>query len=194
MGYFHRQDSVADYAEQYASQSCKPLLDLLLAQLPKGSTLLELGMGPGADMVHLKQHFQATGSDFSEPFLNLAEQRFPDLPLIKLDAETLATQQHYAAVYSNRLMRYLSDPQLENCLYRLQAVISPGGVFCHSFELGDQPAYLQNGLHIYPRSAEDISDLVGRFFTVEQSAGFTDPQGFEALAVIALNDRVKSVN
>jgi len=38
--------------------------------LPAGATVLELGMGPGVDFDLLSQHYQVTGSDNSQVFLD----------------------------------------------------------------------------------------------------------------------------
>ena len=48
----------------------KALIDILKKFLPKGSTILELSMGPGKDLNLLKKYYTVTGSDISKIFLN----------------------------------------------------------------------------------------------------------------------------
>jgi cyclopropane fatty-acyl-phospholipid synthase-like methyltransferase len=103
-----------------------------------GSNVLELGMGPGTDLLLLNQKYRVTGSDYSDHFLSHFRLRNPDIPLLRLDAETITTVRCFDAVYSNKVLHHLSPEQLENSIKRQREVVRKGGLLFHTFWIGTE--------------------------------------------------------
>ena len=72
--YYDNKANVESYSKFTPSHDGSLLVDALAAWLPEGSSVLELGMGPGKDYRLLSERFSVTGSDFSNTFL----QRYSD--------------------------------------------------------------------------------------------------------------------
>jgi len=70
MGYFDSEKTVEEYIEMVEGYDGAELINALKGYLPKGSTLLELGMGPGKDLDILKESYLVTGSDSSQIFVD----------------------------------------------------------------------------------------------------------------------------
>ena len=71
MAYYGNEDNVRQYFEMAEGLDGAILIEVLKEHLPQGSTVLELGMGPGKDLDLLRKTYTATGSDSSEVFLGL---------------------------------------------------------------------------------------------------------------------------
>jgi len=109
--------------------------------------------GPGKDQALLAAAGLApTASDLSFVFVERYRRACPGAEVLQLDARTLAGLQAggsgtglpvgagprtFDCVYSNKALDTLDDAQLAASLRRQAAVLTPAGVVCHSFWLGE---------------------------------------------------------
>ena len=61
--FFDSEKNARDYIKMTADYVPGEIIQVLRRFLPDGSTLLELGMGPGKDLDILGTYYKATGSD-----------------------------------------------------------------------------------------------------------------------------------
>ena len=103
-------------------------------------------MGTGADLELLARRFaQVTGSDCSRAFLQRYRARYPDTDLLRLDAVSLRTERRFDAIYSNKVLPYLTRAELRESLQAQTRVLRPGGVALHTFWYGEEED-IQQGL------------------------------------------------
>ena len=74
MGYYDREENVQEYIQMADGYDGKALIDRLWRFLPDGSTVLEIGMGPGKDLDILREKYVVTGSDSSDVFLEFIQE------------------------------------------------------------------------------------------------------------------------
>lgn len=134
--YYDSKDSVKEYITAAKDVNSKPLIDMLRNYLEKGSSVLELGSGPGSDWRILSEHYQVTGSDMSLEFLSHLKQNNPTGQFIELDAATLETDQKIDGIYSNKVLHHLTDKELVQSIKRQLEILNKNGVVCHSFWKG----------------------------------------------------------
>ena len=137
MSYYDDEQNVLEYIEMAEGFDGRELVEKLGAYLPEGSTVLELGMGPGVDLELLSQKFKATGSDTSEIFLSRFKAEHPDADLLNLDAVTLDTDRRFESIYSNKVLIHLTRDELRRSLLRQAEVLTPGGISLHTFWHGE---------------------------------------------------------
>ena len=89
VGYFDHRANVEDYVRLAKGSDGELLIEALRGHLPQGSKLLELGMGPGKDLLMLNKHFRVTGSDVSAVFLERFRKLHPGLEVKLLDARSI---------------------------------------------------------------------------------------------------------
>jgi len=70
MGYYNTKKGIKEYIKRSEDWDGTKLIKILKKHLPKKSTLLELGIGPGRDFDILKKTYTVTGSDSSQVFLD----------------------------------------------------------------------------------------------------------------------------
>ena len=102
MSYFDDPKNVRNYTKMAEGYDGRELVRILSGHLEPGSSVLELGMGPGKDLDILKQQYKLTGSDSSQVFLDAYQGSNPSANLLLLNAETLETTQQFDCIYSNK--------------------------------------------------------------------------------------------
>lgn len=113
----HR-DECADFVHAYERTACGEL-----------RTLLELGSGAGHNAVHLKQRFQCTLSDLSEPMLALSRALNPECEHLAGDMRSLRLQRRFDAVLIHDAIVYMASmPHLRAALQTAYEHTRPGGV------------------------------------------------------------------
>lgn len=112
MGYYDDKENVEQYIRMAASYDGKLLVDAIGKYLPNGSRVLELGMGPGKDLLMLKQVYQVIGSDSSAIFVERFRKLHPNIRVALLDAVTIETDEQYHGIYSNKVLYHLTRDEL----------------------------------------------------------------------------------
>ena len=160
MGYYHTPESVDEYIAMAEGYDGRELIEVLKRHLPPGATVLELGMGPGKDLDLLAETYQATGSDYAQPFLDRYRAAHPDADLLLLDAATLDTDRRFDAIYSNKVLMHLAREQVRASLRRQAEMLNDGGLLLHSFWYGDGEEEF-SGLRFVQYTAASFAQLVG---------------------------------
>ena len=183
MDYYANQENVAAYIQMAADTDGKLLVDVLRRHLPGESTVLELGMGPGKDLLLLTQYYRATGSDFSGVFVERFRKLHPELEVRRLDAITIATDRRFAAIYSNKVLSHLAPSDLRASFQRQAQVLEGRGLALHSFWYGDHVAERQGLLFAYYRE-DTLSALFEPEFEVLDSERYSEFESDDSLYVV----------
>jgi cyclopropane fatty-acyl-phospholipid synthase-like methyltransferase len=162
------------------------MVGVLKRHLPAGSSVLELGMGPGRDLDLLRVAFEATGSDRSTAFLDLYRRTHPDADLLQLDAVVLDTDRRFDALYSNKVLHHLPRGQMIQSLARQREILHDGGLAMHSFWQGEDDGEEHEGL-LFTRFTE--AQLEGAFegagFEVVEMKGYSEMNDDDSIYVVA---------
>ncbi|MEM6993373.1 MAG: class I SAM-dependent methyltransferase [Myxococcota bacterium] len=137
MGYWDEDANIDTYETMADGYDGRALVEYLQAHVPAGSTVLELGMGPGKDLDMLAETFKAAGSDASQIFVDRYRARNPSGDVFLLDATTLDTDRRFDALYSNKVLQHLTREAFQASLRRQAEVVRPGGVVLHALWYGD---------------------------------------------------------
>ena len=125
MGFFHQEKNVNEYIKMVDGYDGRELIEELQKHLPRGSSVLELGMGPGIDLTLLKKYYQVTGSDYSEVFIERYRKQHPEADLIVLNATTLKTDRKFKGLYSNKVLMHLTREELKQSIKRQVEILEP---------------------------------------------------------------------
>ena len=180
MNYYDDPKNVADYIQMAEGYNGEELIQLLQEVLPSGSTVLELGMGPGVDLDLLAAHFQVTGSDRAQPFLDRYLQVHPQADLLLLDAVTLDTPRRFDAIYSTKVLHHLPRPDLARSFQRQAELLTPGGLILHSFWYGDHEEEYPGMLAVYHTEAT-LTDAFGPRFEILKMARYAEMDDGDSL-------------
>ncbi len=165
MGYFDDIKNVKEYIQIAEGYDGQFLIDILKTHLKPGSTVLELGMGPGKDFEILSHDFKVTGSDNSKLFLDLYKKRNKDADLLLLDARTIKTGRKFDCIYSNKVLIHLTWEELKQSFERQNEVLNNNGLLFHSFWKGNKEEE-HHGLRFVYYSEEELIKVAEVFFTI----------------------------
>ena len=166
------------------------LVDLLGQYLKPGSTLLEIGMGPGKDLVMLAEKYRVTGSDISPAFLDLYREKHPDADLLLLDAVTLNTKRRFDCIYSNKVLHQLSKKELKESFRRQSDILNPGGLACHSFWYGDKKL-IHKGMAFQYYTGKTVSSLFDGLFDIMLQVKYMEMISDDSLLLVLKKGIIK---
>ena len=183
MGFYDDEENVETYVQMAEGYDGRELVDVLKKHLPLGSTVLELGMGPGKDLALLAEAYAATGSDSSEVFLRRFRRDHPEADLLLLDAVTLATEQRFDAIYSNKVLHHLSVVELRTSLRRQAARLNGNGLVLHSFWYGEGTEE-SHGLRFTYHTDASLRAVVGPEFGWVACVRYTEMEEGDSLYLL----------
>ncbi|MFT7586212.1 MAG: cyclopropane fatty-acyl-phospholipid synthase-like methyltransferase [Cellvibrionaceae bacterium] len=165
MSYYNDNKNMQGYVKMADGYDGREWIADLRNYLPDGSTVLELGMGPGTDYEILSQHFQVTGSDYVDSFLDRYRAINPSADLLKLDAVTLETERQFDAIYSNKVLYHLSKDDLRKSYARQAELLNVGGIAYHTLWYGDDTSE-NHGLLFINYTEQTILEMFGTEFEI----------------------------
>ena len=183
MGYYDDQKNVEQYIQMADGYDGKLLIDALRKHLPDGKSVLELGMGPGKDLLLLNEHYQVTGSDASAIFVNRFKQLHPKIDVLHLDAVTLETSTTYDALYSNKVLYHLSRDDLKQSFLKQADILQTGGIALHSFWYGDEESE-HEGLRFVYYTEATLKAQINNAFDVVEINRYTEMETDDSLYII----------
>ena len=161
---------------------------IIYNHLHENSTLLELGCGPGNDIIHLQKRYEVTGSDLSDEFLRRGKKRFSEVSFLKLDAVSIKTDKVFDCIFSNKVLHHLTLEDLKKSLKRQQDIIKLNGIFAHTFWQGEKEFTMEGMLFIY-HNREKLLNLVSQYFTILEAYDYKEFEEGDSIFIVAKNDK-----
>ncbi len=171
MAYFDDPKHVEEYIKMIEGYDGGEIVETFRRFVPEGSSVLELGTGPGKDLDMLAGHYSVIGSDSSQVFIDLYKKDHPEADLLVLDASTIRIERRFDAIYSNKVLMHLSEKDLVRSFRRQWEVLNPGGRMFHTFWSGEGEEFIEDLRFVY-YTPEKMKKLVadalsGRSFEIE---------------------------
>lgn len=183
MSYYHDQENAEGYVKMAEGYDGRELIERLKVHLQSGSTVLELGMGPGSDLEILAEDYTVTGSDYSPIFVERYRGIHPDADLIVLDAVTLETKRQFDCIYSNKVLQHLTADELATSLREQVDMVNDGGVLLHSFWVGDMVEQMHGLTFIY-YTEETLAAVIPDTVEVLESQRYTEMDADDSIYII----------
>ncbi len=185
MGFFDTEEGVRQYLEMAEGYDGRDLVAVLEAHLPRTSSVLELGMGPGKDLDLLRASFEVTGSDRSTAFLDLYRKTRPDADLLQLDAVALETDRRFDALYSNKVLHHLPRDQMERSLARQREILNASGLVLHSFWYGEEDGEEHEGLLFTHYTEAQLEEAFGGGYEILEMKRYEEMNADDSVYVVA---------
>ena len=183
MGFYDEPDNIAEYIKMAEGYDGRELIGILERHLPAGSTVLELGMGPGTDLDLLGRIYAATGSDISSVFINLYREIHPDADLEILNAADFSINRSFDCIYSNKVLYHLSKADLRHSFTLQREHLNEAGLLMHSFWRGDSEE-TEQGLRFVYYTIDSLTEMIGPGFTVVETNRYAEMEDDDSLYVV----------
>ena len=183
MGFFDDGKNVAEYIRMAEGYDGREFVPVLRKHLIDGSTVLELGMGPGKDLGILSEFFQVTGSDSSSVFVERYRKIDPAADLMLLDAVTMDTDRLFDCVYSNKVLVHLTKEEVRRSLRRQLRILNRDGILFHSLWYGDKEEEF-SGLRFVYYTEDTFRQLVGEGYEILEFERYTEMESDDSFYVV----------
>lgn len=184
MGFYDKAENVAKYIDMCTDYDGSNIYPLLTENLKAGSSLLELGSGPGLDIPFLDKHYRVTGSDFSDEFLKHCRHQYKDIPFIKVNALEMDLSENFDCIYSNKVLHHFTEAALLDSLIKQSERLNKGGVIAHSFWIGEENKEMHDLLFTY-YSQNELFDIISEKFELIASLSYQEFEEADSLFIIA---------
>ena len=183
MSYYNIQKNVEQYIQMAEGYDGKLLIEVLGKYLPEGATVLELGIGPGKDLMLLGEKFSVTGSDVSTLFLERFKASNPNADLLQLDAVTMKTDRKFDCIYSNKVLYHLTQEELTQSLKQQLRVLKPNGLAHHSFWYGEGNEEM-HGLQFTYYTEEKLHEVIGKSYDIVEMKRYTEMDENDSIYIL----------
>jgi SAM-dependent methyltransferase len=142
-GYDTMADAWEAWSARVKSDPRREWLAELIARLPAGGQLLELGCGNGTEETRkLAASFQLTGIDLSSEQLRRARHRVPSADFVQADIATVEFEPaSFDGVCAFYVLNHFPRDLLAALFGRVQTWLRPGGVFLAALGVGDEEGW-----------------------------------------------------
>ena len=183
MGYFDNEKNVQDYIKMVEDYNPIELINILRKNLEKGSTLLELGMGPGKDLDILRNYYNVTGSDSSQIFINRYKKTHPESDIIQIDARDIKIKQKFDCIYSNKVLIHLTKEECNSSFKKQKNILNPSGILFHTFWFGTKTEKYQELLFTY-YSEDELKNMVKDDYNIISIERYTEDKKDDSILLI----------
>ncbi len=136
MDYFSKRENVDLYSNMIEGYNNSYVISQVKQILPEGSTLLELGMGTGLDLISLSLNYKVLGSDSSKLFVDDFKKK-SNLSVCVLDAKTVDISKKFDCIYSNKVLQHLSKEDFIISLQNQSAHLKKNGILFFTLWKGE---------------------------------------------------------
>ncbi|KAL0239270.1 hypothetical protein PCE1_004958 [Barthelona sp. PCE] len=140
MDYYNTKESVDQYIRAAEGFDGSDIIQKVGEFLSEGASVLELGSGPGKDaQIMTTKGYQVSVSDYSSEFLSRLHDNYPGIfaEYLQIDATNIISEEKYDCIYSNKVLHFLTDEQLEQSINSQLRCLSTAGIVCHTFWRGE---------------------------------------------------------
>ena len=141
-GYDRMGSAFLDWSSRCSTETRRWFLDEALARLGEGSSVLELGCGPGTEAAMLSDGRRYVGIDLSRVQLSIARQRVPNATFVRGDFTSMAFRPaSFDGVVAFHVFMHVPQEELEETFERIHAWLRPGGwvmLSISTIEAGDR--------------------------------------------------------
>lgn len=184
MEYWNNKKNVEGYIKMIEGyDDGRELIEILKKYLPRGSSLLELGMGPGKDLDILNETFITSGTDISSVFIDLYKQKHENADVFVLDAINLQIEKMYDCIYSNKTLQHLTKSEFKQSLKKQKEILNPNGILFHSLWQGDKEENYGGLLFVY-YTKEILTNIVRNDFDIIEINSYNEMEEDDSLYMI----------
>ncbi len=183
-------DTIADrfdaWRDEIVGDPRRAWLEALVARVPEGVSVLELGCGAGvADTRFLAERFAVTGVDISAEQITRARANVPEATFVHADFTEIGfPPASFAAVASFYAFNHVPRELLAELFARIHSWLVPGGYLLAALGAGDTPGWTGEWLgtttffsSFPPEVNRELLREAGFALELDEAVTFREPEG-----------------
>lgn len=181
--FYDDENTVNEYIKMAEGFDGREFMPILRQHLPDGAHILELGMGPGKDLDLMAQHFNVTGSDRSQVFVNRYLENHPAADVFVMDAAEINTDRLFDGIYSNKVLMHLTRTEMKQSLLQQAQHLNPGGILLHTLWVGEGEETFSGLLNVY-YNADTLSAVLPDSLEMITLQAYTEMEENDSLYIV----------
>lgn len=185
VNFYDKKENVEQYRSMMQFYDNSTIIRMVKEVLPVNSTILELGMGTGKDLLEFAKDYKVVGSDASEIFISDFRNAYPDFDIYKINAADFCIDRKFDCIYSNKVLCHLSAAELKQSL-KLQAqhLNDKGIVFMTMWYGTYKEKVYGEGLRFTYYTEADIIKTIPANLSVEKMLRYTEEEPDDSLLLV----------
>lgn len=183
MSFYEVRKNVNLYSEMMVDYDNSFIISQVEKVLPQGSTLLELGMGTGLDLIALSKKYKVVGSDFSQLFLEDFKLK-SNLEVHLLDATLVDIDRAFDCIYSNKVLQHLSKEDFITSLKNQYNHLNKAGILFHTLWNGAHREEFNMQLRCVYYDKATLEKIVPKELHIEEIITYTEFEDDDSLILI----------
>lgn len=183
MNFYEIRKNVNLYSEMMADYDNSFIISQVEKILPQNSTLLELGMGTGLDLINLSKKYKVVGSDFSKLFVEDFKLK-SNLEVHLLDATLVDIDKTFDCIYSNKVLQHLSKEDFVTSLKNQYKHLNKNGILFHTLWNGEYHEEFHMGLRCVYYDKATIEKIVPKELSIEEIITYSEFEPNDSLILV----------
>ena len=185
MNYFLKKENVEVYEQMMQEYDNTFIIQEIENIVPDNATILELGMGTGADLIALAEKYQVLGSDYSPIFIDKFKEKY-DLNVCVLDAVTVEIRETFDCIFSNKVLQHLTVEEFIESLNNQGDHLNFDGVLIFTLWKGEHKESLMfdGDLRFIYYNEMVLNQIIPEQFQVQEMKTYTEMESDDSLFVV----------
>lgn len=181
-----KKENVEQYMEMVDSYEPTFIMSNLSKYLEKGSSLLELGMGPGKDLIILSRDYKVVGSDNSNIFINKFKEKNTGIETMVVDAVEMNLDRKFDCIYSNKVLQHLNKHDFIKSLENHKKYLNTNGIVFMTLWRGEHKEELMfdGELRFTYYLEKDVKEIVEKGYEILSLEAYTECDEDDSLLVV----------
>ena len=187
MDYFLKKDNVEKYLDMIGDDYDNTyVINKLREVLKENSTILELGMGGGVDLVEINKYYKAVGSDYSQAFIDKFNQKNTNIKTCVVDAISMDISESFDCIYSNKVLHHLKIEDFKTSLLNQKKHLNDDGIIFMTLWRDDYHEELmdEGNLRFVYYKEEDIEKIVEDDFEIIKIESYDEFDNDDSLLIV----------
>ncbi len=185
MEYFKNRKNVDLYTQMISGYDNSFIIEKVKKILPKGSSLLELGMGTGIDLIKLSDTYDVLGSDSSSFFVDDFKKK-SEIEVMVLDAVDININRSFDCIYSNKVLQHLSKDDFLKSLKSQYKHLSKKGIIFATLWAGEyrEEFEFEGALRFVYYEEAILKKLIPKELKIESLLYYSEFEAEDSLIVV----------
>ena len=146
---YESYNKIAQWYDEHRSREMveKLYLDMVIAHIPKGAKILDLGCGMGEPITQyfIDRKYDVTGIDGSTELIKLARSRFPNTNFGIADMRDISLNEKFDAIIAWNSFFHLSQDDQRKMFVTFESHLAPNGVLLFTSGPSNGEIWSDNG-------------------------------------------------
>ncbi len=186
MEFFMNKENVNNYKSMIEDYDGSWIISKLEQYVKSGSSILELGMGTGADFELMLKNYKVLGTDNSPIFIEDYKLKNKNANVKILDATNINLEEKFDCVYTNKVLQHLTKEDFKLSIEQQHKVLNDKGKIFMTLWHGkyEEVLMFDGQIRITYYEEKDIKNIVKNMYNIITIEKYSELENDDSLLVV----------